>query len=154
MNETMPVQPEHVVNPAILAEEAPQAAVDAVAEKTAKVTSFFSYFFQFIILGIKSIKNGFGAYSMDSVLDTHAGEENVDPNDKKAKARSKALEKLEIKKQNIRSNPKYIEMKQNLAAQLTAEAGQKYENPVVFEYTAMDKDGKIKKGKFNGVSKL
>lgn len=154
MNETIPVQPEPIVNPAIAAAEASQAAVAAVVEKAPKATSFFSYMFQFIILGIKSIKNGFGAYSMDSVLDTTAGEENIDPNDKKAKARSKALEKIELRKQNIRNNPKYMEMKQNLAAQLSAEAGQKYEAPVVFEYTAMDKDGKIKKGKFNGVSKL
>ena len=155
MNETIPVQPEQIVNPAVAAaSEATQAVAAAVIEKAPKATSFFSYIFQFIVLGIKSIKNGFGAYSMDSVLDTTAGEENVDQSDGKVKARSKALERIELRKQNIRNNPKYIEMKQNLAAQLTAEAGQKYEAPVVFEYTAMDKEGKIKKGKFNGVSKL
>ncbi len=150
MNETIPVQPESVVvNPDIPnSNDAPQKTIKKGKEKGPKITSFFSYIFQFIFLGIKSIKYGFNAYNPQSIIDT-----GVETEEQK-KNKSKAQEKIEIRKTNIRNNPKYIEMKQQLANQLAAEAGQKYDTPVVFEYIAMDAAGKLKKGKFNGMSKL
>ena len=115
-----------------------------------KPTSFITYLFQFIILGITSIgKHGFEAFNPNIIIDST--DNNVDPN-KKVAANAKALEKIELRKQNIRNNPKYIEMKAKLQADLAASAGQKFEEPVVFKYIAMTPEGKIVSEKFNGVS--
>ena len=125
-----------------------------VAPKAAKVkgpsaTNFIAYFFQFIILGFSSFfKHGTNMFSANIMIDN--GEETKEQKDSKAKR----AQKIELRKQAIRNNPKYIEMKQILSSQLAAEAGQKYETPVVFQYTCMNPDGKIVTGKFNGISKL
>lgn len=147
-------QPE--VATAAPAQAAPAQAAPAQAapkkapkEKGPKVTSFISYMFQFIILGFTSFfKHGTNMFDTNVMIDSGVQTEG------KKNAAAKKAQKIELRKQAIRNNPKYIEMKQKLSSQLAAEAGQKYETPVVFQYTCMNKEGKIVSGKFNGVSKL
>ena len=127
-------------------------ATPIVKEKSAKATGFLSYIFQFIALGISSIlRHGTNAFNPNSIID-NTGEQIDDS--KKVAANAKQLERIELRKNNIRNNPKYIEMKAKLTKQLAESANQKYENPVVFQYVAMNQDGKIVRGKFNGVSVL
>ena len=142
-------QPE--VTTAAPAQAAPAQAAPKKApkEKGPKVTSFISYMFQFIILGFTSFfKHGTNMFDTNVMIDSGVQTEG------KKNAAAKKAQKIELRKQAIRNNPKYIEMKQKLSSQLAAEAGQKYETPVVFQYTCMNKEGKIVSGKFNGVSKL
>ena len=150
MNEAMPIEQDVAAQPMVVNEITPEEpeTTDSSSKPKIKATFFLIYLFQFIFLGIKSIKYGLNAYNPNSIIDT-----GVETEEQK-KAQSKIQERIELKKNSIRGNPKYVEMKQNLANQLTAEAGQKYDTPVVFEFTAMDQEGKLKKGKFNGVSKL
>lgn len=144
-----PVQPIVVEQP-LPAQPAAASTTKAVAkEKGPTATSFVVYFFQFIILGFSSFfKHGTNMFDTNVMIDN--GVETAKEKDSK----SKKAQKIELRKQAIRNNPKYIEMKQKLSSQLAAEAGQKYESPVVFQYTCMNQDGKIVSGKFNGVSKL
>ena len=121
-------------------------------EKAIKATGFFSFIFQFIALGFSSIfRYGTNAFNPNSIID-NTGEQIDDS--KKVAANAKALERIELRKNNIRDNPKYIEMKAKLTKQMAESANQKYEAPVVFQYIAMNQEGKIVKGKFNGVSLL
>jgi len=124
------IVPDAVVNPAI-----PAPTVNTTKVETIKVTSFFSFIFKFIILGISSIaKYGTNAFNPNTLIDN-----SNDLDDSKSTSLTKKEEKIELKKQSIRTSPKYIEMKNILAKQLAAEAGQKYEETVVFQYTAMNK---------------
>ena len=118
-------------------------------EKGPTATSFVVYFFQFILLGITSFfKHGTNMFDTNVMIDNGVDTEKI------SDSKAKQAQKIELRKQGIRNNPKYMEMKQRLSSQLAAEAGQKYETPVVFQYTCMNKDGKIVSGKFNGISKL
>ncbi len=118
-------------------------------EKGPTVTSFAVYILQFVVLGFTSfIKHG------TNMFDTNVMIDNGEETEQQKSTKVKQAQRIELKKQAIRNNPKYIEMKQNLSKQLAAEAGQKYETPVVFQYTCMNKEGKMVSGKFNGVSKL
>ncbi len=126
-----------------------ETKIKAKKDKGPVATSFVVFLFQFIVLGISSFfKHGTNMFDANVMIDN--GVETEQQKDSKAKA----AQKIELRKQGIRNNPKYIEMKQKLSSQLAAEAGQKYETPVVFQYTCMNKEGKMVSGKFNGVSKL
>ena len=126
-----------------------QPQVINTKKKDAGATSFVVYLFQFIVLGIVSFfKNGTNMFNANNMIDS--GEETEQQKSSKAKI----AQRIELRKQAIRNNPKYIEMKQALSSQLAAESGKKYETPVVFQYTCMNPEGKIVTGKFNGVSKL
>lgn len=117
-------------------------------EPQEKTTFFLVYIFTFIILGIKSIaKYGTNAFNPGSVIDT-TGQVGL------SQSITKANEKAESRKTAIRSNPKYIRMKEELAQDLSSEMGQKLSEPVVYEYVVMDNNGKIHKNRFNGISKL
>ncbi len=119
-------------------------------DKGPQSTGVFKFVFLFIGLGIISFfKHGTNMFDSNVLIDN-----GTQDTEEQKSFKAKSARRVELRKQAIRNNPKYIEMKENLSSQLSAEAGQKYETPVVFQYLAMNKDGKMVSGKFNGVSKL
>ena len=112
-------------------------------------TFFINYIFIFIVLGTKLLlKEGTNAFNPNTLI------ENVSSTDGNVPLTKQNAE-IEKKKERIRSNPKYVKMKENLANELAAGGiGQKLTEPVLFQYTVMDPKGKVITGRFNGVSKL
>ena len=112
-------------------------------------TFFINYIFIFIVLGTKLLlKEGTNAFNPNTLI------ENVSSTDGNVPLTKQNAE-IEKKKERIRSNPKYVKMKENLANELASGGiGQKLTEPVLFQYTVMDPKGKVITGRFNGVSKL